>query len=54
MSTSLFILTNDWYQNINAGNYTYVIFIDSHKAFETVDHMILLQKLANYEFLAKY
>ena len=40
--------TNDWYLNIDKGEYTGLTFIDLKKAFDTVDHNILLQKLAKY------
>ena len=40
--------TNDWYLNIDKGKYTGLIFIDLKKAFDTVDHEILLKKLKMY------
>ena len=40
--------TNDWYLNIDEGKYTGLIFIDLKKAFDTVDHEILLKKLKMY------
>ena len=46
--TCLMKNTNDWYPNIDKGEYTGLIFIDLKKAFDTVDHNILLQKLAKY------
>ena len=46
--TCLMKNTNDWYLNIDKGEYTGLIFIDLKKAFDTVDHNILLQKLAKY------
>ena len=39
--------TNDWYLNIDKGKYTGLIFIDLKKAFDTVDHEILLKKTEN-------
>ena len=46
--TCLMKNTNDWYLNIDKGEYTGLIFIDLKKAFDTVDHNILLQKLTKY------
>ena len=40
--------TSDWYININYGRYTAMIFIDLKKAFDTVDHQILLDKMQFY------
>ena len=40
--------TNDWYLNIDRGKYTGLIFIDLKKAFDTVNHDILLKKLEKY------
>ena len=40
--------TNDWYVNIDKGKFTAMIFIDLKKAFDTVDHQILLNKMHNY------
>ena len=40
--------TNDWYPNIEKGEYTALIFIDLKKTFDTVDHNILLQELEKY------
>ena len=36
--TCLMKNTNDWYLNIDKGEYTGLIFIDLKKAFDTVDH----------------
>ena len=40
--------TNDWYVNIDRSKFTAMIFIDLKKAFDTVDHQILLNKMRNY------
>ena len=46
--TSLLASTNDWYVNMDNGKYTANIFIDLKKAFDTIDHDILLNKLLRY------
>ena len=46
--TCLLKSTNDWYLNIDKGRYTAAVFIDLKKAFDTVDHEILLNKLNYY------
>ena len=40
--------TNDWYLNLDNSEYTAVTFIDLKKAFDTVNHDILIQKLEHY------
>ena len=45
VATALMPSANDWYLNIDKGEYTGLIFIDLKKAFDTVDHEILLKKL---------
>ena len=47
VATALMASTNDWYLNIDKGNYTCLIFLDLKKAFDTVDHEILLKKAEN-------
>ena len=51
--TSLLKCSNDWYLNLDKGQYTSVTFIDLKKAFDTVDHQILLQKLRVYGLAGK-
>ena len=46
--TSLLEASNSWSVNIDNGLINGVIFIDLKKAFLTIDHKILLQKLASY------
>ena len=48
VATALMASTNDWYLNIDKGKYTGLIFLDLKKAFNTVDHEILLKKLKMY------
>ena len=46
--TSLLKCTDDWYSGLDTGQMTGLIFIDLKKAFDTVDHEILCQKLYLY------
>ena len=46
--TALLETTNNWSINIDYGLLNGVLFIDLKKAFDTIDHEIILRKLANY------
>ena len=46
--TCLLKCTNDWYLDMDKGQYTAMIFVDLKQAFDTVNHEILLKKLEKY------
>ena len=51
--TSLISSTDFWYENIDRSNINLTIFLDLKKAFDTVDHGILLKKLRAYGIRGK-
>ena len=46
--TCLLSNTNDWHFHLDQGMCTGIVFVDLKKAFDTVDHDILLEKLSHY------
>ena len=46
--TALLEATNEWAYNIDSGKVNAVMFLDLKKAFDIVDHEILLGKLKVY------
>ena len=46
--TTLLQMCDNWYENMDNGKLTGVVFINIRKAFDSIDHSILLKKLAYY------
>jgi hypothetical protein len=41
-------MCDNWYESMDNGKLTGVVFLDIRKAFDSIDHVILLEKLAFY------
>ena len=52
-TTTLLDCTNEWYANMDQGFYSLVVFPDVEKAFDTVNHEILLSKFQMYGLNSK-
>ena len=48
MVTSLICSTDSWYENIDHKKLNLTIFLDLKRAFDTVDHRIIVEKLMSY------
>ena len=46
--TSLISVSDYWYENIDKNNVNFPLFLDLKKAFDTVDHEILIRKMQVY------
>ena len=46
--TSLISVSDYWYENIDKNNLNFALFLDLKKAFDTVDHEMLVRKLIVY------
>ena len=50
-TTSFLESTNDWYSNIDKGKHTGLVLIDLKKAFDLVDHSLVLKKFEKYALI---
>ena len=48
-TTALVTCTDDWYSGLGLGRCVGVVYVDLKKAFDTVDHEILLHDLGHYD-----
>ena len=46
--SALIQMCDNWFENMDNGKLTGVVFLDIHKAFDSIDHEILLEKLKFY------
>ena len=46
--SALIQICDDWLQNMDNGNLNYVVFLDVQKAFDSVNHEILLNRMYEY------
>ena len=48
-TAALLECTDGWYSGLDLGKYVGVVYVDLKKAFDTVNHEILLHKLVHYD-----
>ena len=52
-TTALLDCTNEWYVNLDKKLFNLVVLIDLKKAFDTVDHQILLARFSKHDATSK-